>query len=173
MRTPSRRKAEPFSRLLSRSEWQKIAERRLKFRLKQARMHAPLRKAVAMARSGGWTASVKLVGNTRMRALNRAYRKKDRPTDVLSFPAPEPFRGNGFLGDLVICLPVLKRQARQVGHSERVELDVLLVHGLLHLLGFDHENGETQAQEMRRWEATLLGRQAARSLIHRNDSGKS
>jgi rRNA maturation RNase YbeY len=98
-----------------------------------------------------------------MRALNKRYRRKDRPTDVLSFPSPRDFRSrSGYLGDLAICVPVLRRQAREQGHAETRELRVLLVHGLLHLLGFDHEKGPRQAREMGRWEAVLLGRGATR-----------
>ncbi len=70
-----------------------------------------------------------------MRRLNREWRKKDKPTDVLSFPSGE----RGFLGDLVIDVPYAARQARSRGHSLERELQILLVHGVLHLLGFDHE----------------------------------
>ena len=62
----------------------------------------------------------------------------------------------GQLGEVVICLPVLKRQARERGHSEVAELEILLVHGALHLLGFDHELGPKQAAAMARWEGKLL-----------------
>jgi probable rRNA maturation factor len=92
-----------------------------------------------------------------MARLNSRYRGKPRPTDVLSFPAPEPIRSlQGALGELVICLPVLTRQAREQGHRAELELWVLLAHGLLHLLGMDHEKGGKQAAEMARWEKKLL-----------------
>jgi probable rRNA maturation factor len=107
-----------------------------------------------------------------MTALNRRYRGKAYPTDVLSFSAPEPFRRAGHLGDLVICLPTLKRQAREQCHAPERELQVLLVHGVLHLLGFDHELGPKQAALMQRWEARLLDRPAS-GLIARSKDGKS
>ena len=103
-----------------------------------------------------WVTTVRMVSMKQMIQLNTAYRKKTGPTDILSFEAPEPFRSTGMIGELVICLPVLKRQARELGHSCQVELDVLLVHGVLHLLGMDHELGPRQAAEMARWEGKIL-----------------
>ena len=82
--------------------------------------------------------SVLFCGDRRMRSLNRLWRKKDRPTDVLSFPSGEA----GFLGDLVIDVTYAARQARARGHSLSRELQILLAHGLLHLLGHDHETDD-------------------------------
>ena len=89
--------------------------------------------------------SVLFCGDARMRALNRRYRRKDRPTDVLAFPAGR----NGFLGDVVISVPYASRQARRRGEPASREIDRLLVHGLLHLCGYDHEidSGEMDALE--------------------------
>jgi probable rRNA maturation factor len=82
--------------------------------------------------------TVALVPDARVRALNRQYRKKDKATDVLSFPADE----RGHLGDVVIAAGVARRQARDAGHSFPTELRVLALHGLLHLLGYDHERDD-------------------------------
>jgi probable rRNA maturation factor len=99
---------------------------------------------------------IALVSDRRIRSLNRTYRRKDYATDVLSFPAfaradtrrasPEPF-----LGEIVIARGVARRQAREARHSELTELRVLALHGLLHLLGYDHErdNGEMRRAERR------------------------
>jgi len=90
--------------------------------------------------------TVAVVPDTRVRALNRDYRGKDRATDVLSFPSGLRGSGSGlqapdaFLGDIVIARGVARRQARDAGHSERTEWRVLALHGLLHLLGYDHES---------------------------------
>jgi probable rRNA maturation factor len=88
------------------------------------------------------TVSIALVSDARIRALNRTYRHKDYATDVLSFSTnlenPENPE-NPFLGDIVIARGVAKRQARDARHSERDELRILALHGLLHLLGYDHE----------------------------------
>jgi probable rRNA maturation factor len=78
--------------------------------------------------------SVALVSDRRMRALNRQFRGKDKATDVLSFPSEKPF-----LGDVVIATGVATKQAREAGHSLTTEVRVLALHGLLHLLGYDHE----------------------------------
>ena len=79
--------------------------------------------------------------------LNRRFRAVDRPTDVLSFPSDEP----GHLGDVVMALGMARRQARGAGHSIGTEVRVLALHGLLHLLGYDHErdNGRMARVERR------------------------
>jgi probable rRNA maturation factor len=92
--------------------------------------------------------SVAVVSDRRMRALNRQFRGKDAATDVLSFPSDE----RGFLGDIVIAAGVAKSQAREAGHSIQTELRVLALHGLLHLLGYDHEADDGK---MARVEARL------------------
>jgi probable rRNA maturation factor len=101
--------------------------------------------SVAPARARG-TVTVALVPDARVRALNRRYRRKDRPTDVLSFPADEP----GELGDVVISLGVARRQAGTAGHALGTELRVLALHGLLHLLGYDHERDDGQMARLER-----------------------
>jgi probable rRNA maturation factor len=103
-------------------------------------------RRVAPARTRG-VVSVALVSDVRVRALNRTYRRQDYPTDVLSFPAssdPQPLTPNPFpfLGDIVIARGVARRQARAAGHAEGTELRILALHGLLHLLGYDHEQDD-------------------------------
>lgn len=86
--------------------------------------------------------SLTLVDNAEIHRLNREFRQVDRPTDVLSFPqygAGEPIMPASSLGDVVISLPKMAEQAAAFGHSQRRELCFLFVHGLLHLLGYDHE----------------------------------
>jgi probable rRNA maturation factor len=109
---------------------------------------------------GGTELSVSLVTDVAIRRLNRAWRGKDRPTDVLSFsvgtlpggaPGPKP------LGDVVISLDTAARRARAEGLKTADELDRYLAHGLLHLLGHDHHR-RTDAQRMARAEAALLGK---------------
>lgn len=103
--------------------------------------------AVAPARARG-VVSIALVSDARVRALNRQYRGKDAATDVLSFPAgpgdlPRSARHLPvFLGDIVIATGVARRQARAAGHDDTTELRVLALHGLLHLLGYDHEQDD-------------------------------
>lgn len=139
-----------------------------------------------------WAVDCRVVGDAEMIRLNKTYRNQAKVTDVLSFSSGEPFFGQGFLGTLVICDSVLEKQAKEEGHSARDELRVLLVHGILHLLGFDHERGPKDAEIMRRYEALLLKKvarpvalaeskvkkqkkarkAAARGLIERARSGK-
>jgi rRNA maturation RNase YbeY len=130
--------------------------------------------------------SVLLVSDRRMRSLNRRYRKKDRATDVLAFPLHKKspltltlsLQGRGkenissppsgertkvrglkppmLLGDVVISMQTAKRQAKEFGHSLRDEIERLLVHGILHLLGYDHERNVRAAAVMARKERTIL-----------------
>jgi probable rRNA maturation factor len=96
--------------------------------------------------------SVLLTGDERIRALNLQFRGMDKPTDVLSFPPlPEtPKRGLG--GDLAISLDTASAQAAEHGHTLQVEVKILILHGLLHLAGYDHECDRGQ---MRRRESFL------------------
>lgn len=86
--------------------------------------------------------SIIFVGEDEIHNINRTYRKVDRITDVISFAFEDndDFMYNGIrmLGDIYICIPQMKRQAEEYGHSEKRELSFLAVHGLLHLLGYDH-----------------------------------
>jgi probable rRNA maturation factor len=85
--------------------------------------------------------SILLCGDGRMRTLNRTWRRIDRATDVLSFLSPKE-SSSSFLGDLVIDAPYAARQARRRGHPVAREVQILLAHGLLHLLGYDHETDD-------------------------------
>jgi probable rRNA maturation factor len=104
-----------------------------------------------------------------VRTLNAKWRGIDRSTDVLSFPQDDPI----ILGDLVLSLPTAIRQARERGWSLRTELRVLLVHGFLHLLGYDHETGATDFAEMAAAERKLLDRLAwdGSGLVEQADEG--
>jgi probable rRNA maturation factor len=97
-----------------------------------------LSKLGAKSRLPSPSLSILLCGDARMRSLNRRWRRLDRPTDVLSFPSGERLT----LGDLVIDVPYARRQARLHGHATARELQILLAHGLLHLLGYDHETDD-------------------------------
>ena len=97
------------------------------------------------------------VGDQRMRGFNRQYRGKDRTTDVLAFAMREgPHSSEILLGDVVIAVPTATRQAKQGHRSLDEELTVLLVHGVLHLCGYDHERSEKEARRMHRRERMIL-----------------
>lgn len=103
--------------------------------------------------------SIALVDDEEMERLNRQYRGIEGPTDVLSFgcddPCPTPGDEPITLGDVVIAPAVAERQAAELGHTVERELDVLLVHGILHLLGYDHE-ADDDAGAMAARESALL-----------------
>jgi probable rRNA maturation factor len=90
--------------------------------------------------SGVLVLSIRVVGAARSRSLNARYRSKDKATNVLSFEGPGPVPdGANYLGELVICAGVVAREARAQGKSREAHWAHMTVHGVLHLLGFDHE----------------------------------
>lgn len=106
---------------------------------------------------GGRELSVALVSDREMRVLNRRYRRRNRATDVLAFPAdvPESWPAHELLGDVVISVDTARAQAAAAGIPLAHEAEKLLVHGLLHLLGYDHERSASAAARMRREEESL------------------
>ena len=114
-----------------------------------------LEAVVAALAPAARSLGVKLSGDRAMRTLNRERRGKDKTTDVLSFPGGETPEGY-HLGDIVISLPQARRQAEAAGHTLGRELRVLLLHGLLHCLDYDHETDEGEMERLekrlrRRW----------------------
>ena len=123
--------------------------------------------------------SLAVVGDGRIRKLNKIYRGRNRVTDVLAFGDKSvlPYLAKAFprlkkgqdvkfvnppdgikrLGEVIICYPRAKKQARRLGHSLEKELTVLVIHGILHLLGYDHEKDEQEASEMKAMEEKILG----------------
>ena len=146
--------------------------------------------SIAPAQASGEVA-IALVPDARIRGFNRQYRGKDSATDVLSFPSQGPAKAgshkrptrvpSGFsrtdtLGDIVIATGVARRQAKEAGHSYQTELRVLALHGLLHLLGYDHDRRDDRGR-MARVE-TRLRRLGALHLglierAHRPRSGQA
>jgi probable rRNA maturation factor len=122
------------------------------------RLMARWAHAALGARGAGCEMALQVVSASRMRMLNRRYRGKDKPTNVLSFPAlPAPGVRPRPLGDVLICPAVLRREARTQGKSERAHWAHLVVHGTLHLVGYDHE-GDFDAARMERREVAILKR---------------
>ena len=121
--------------------------------------------------------SFSFVSAKRMREINLKFRKKDKPTDVLSFPALDlkgaargvpvirakdwPLDrsedGAVFIGDIIICKSIAKKQGREYGHGEEREIEYLFIHGLLHLFGFDHKD-DGDKKVMREYEEKILGK---------------
>lgn len=119
--------------------------------------------AAALGRRGdGREIAVRVVGKDESRELNRQWRGKDKPTNVLSFPAPEQSK-RGLptdtfmpLGDLVICAEVVRREAQRDGKPVAAHWAHMVVHGALHLAGYDHETGERERMRMERREIAVL-----------------
>jgi len=97
--------------------------------------------------------SIALVGQGRIRELNKKYRKKNRTTDVLAFPDKE--KGSG---EIVICLREVRKNAKKFGFVFEKEIARVLIHGTLHLLGYDHEKSKLEAEKMRRKEEDYLSK---------------
>jgi probable rRNA maturation factor len=122
--------------------------------------------------------SLAIVGNGRMKRLNKMYRGKNRVTDVLAFGDKsvlpylakafprlkkgedikfvEPPDGVKRLGEIVICYPQAKKQAKRLGHPLEKELTILLIHGILHLVGYEHERGGKEEKEMQEMEEQIF-----------------
>ncbi len=100
--------------------------------------------------------TVLLTTDTAIRRLNRQFRGKNKTTDVLSFPASHEVCDE-VAGDLAVSVPTALRQAHQQGHALAIEIKVLILHGLLHLAGYDHETDEGQMARRERLLRTRLG----------------
>nr|WP_207161099.1 rRNA maturation RNase YbeY [Halorhodospira halophila] len=111
------------------------------------------------AHGRGGELTVRIVDEDESRALNRDYRGRDKPTNVLSFPCELPpglpAEAAQILGDLVVCAPVVAREAAEQGKPEADHWAHMLVHGALHLLGYDHED-PAQAERMEAEERRIL-----------------
>ena len=123
----------------------------------QARLDRQARVILSDVGEASAELGILFVGDQRMRSLNHQYRGKDRTTDVLAFALREaPHASSTVLGDVVIAVPTAVRQAKEGQRSLDEELTVLLVHGILHLCGYDHERSEKEARRMQRRERMIL-----------------
>jgi probable rRNA maturation factor len=141
-----------------------IENRQRRIKVSQQRIGNLLRKALRLLRLHEAELSVLLVNDRRMRILNRQYRGIDRTTDVLSFPQMTKAQSSKLkaqsclLGDIVINLHKAERQAAEYGLPLNEELKRLLIHGLLHLTGYDHEKGRYAERKMKDKTRYLLAR---------------
>jgi probable rRNA maturation factor len=102
--------------------------------------------------------SILVTGDDQIHALNRQYLNRDNPTNVLAFPMTDDPDGieTGMLGDIVISVDTAKREATEMGIKFHERIYELLIHGLLHLMGYDHEISETEEKIMQKEEKRLL-----------------
>ena len=136
-----------------------ILNRQRRYPVDAQRLSGIADATVADAGHPGREVSVTITNDRRLHELNLRYRGKNRPTDVLSFPYDEP---DGPIGDVVISVDRALAQAAEKGHDLERELDILVLHGSLHVCGYDHE---TDNGEMDRIERRLR-----RRLLARNES---
>jgi probable rRNA maturation factor len=129
----------------------------------QGQLHIPPARSLARFLAEAQTAvrlrgqvTVLLTSDVAIRKLNRQFRGKNKPTDVLSFPA-DPLVQSEQKGDLAISVPTARRQAVEQGHSLAIEIKVLILHGLLHLAGYDHETDQGQMARRERLLRRRLG----------------
>jgi probable rRNA maturation factor len=109
---------------------------------------------------------IALVGNAEIRKLNAQFRKKDYPTDVLSFPAGDELpTGGQLLGDVVISVEKAKEQAKESRRTLNEEMVILLIHGIVHLLGYDHERSPKDARIMDRLEKKIYRALCDRGIL--------
>jgi len=116
------------------------------FRFKKKDLLRAVRRVAAQLAIRG-DVTIKIAADDEVRELNKKYRRRDRVTDVLSFSSKETLPDGFYAGDILICWSQAKKQARENGHSLQKEFLLLMIHGLLHLHGLDHEmdNGEMLA----------------------------
>ncbi|MFN7065239.1 MAG: rRNA maturation RNase YbeY [Aquificaceae bacterium] len=116
-----------------------------------------LEKLLSIQGLEGVELSVYLTSDQVIKDLNKNYRGKDKPTDVLSFELSEPIGQYLLLGEIVLSVDTARRQARELGHSLEEEIKRLLVHGFVHLLGYDHELGEEEERIFKQVEGAFMG----------------
>jgi len=132
--------------------------------MRSARVRAMAASMLGELGRPGAELSVLLVDDPRIQELNRSWRDIDRPTDVLSFPMQEGDFGSvnpSMLGDIVISVPTASKQAKEAGRTLEQEVGMLLAHGLLHLLGYDHDTRAKEKVMVRETERLMAAASAA------------
>jgi probable rRNA maturation factor len=136
-----------------------IINRQRKHPLNRKRVLSLIERLADRYGLGDADVAVVFVGTRAIRTLNRTYRKKDEPTDVLSFPVGRRGPDGRFaLGDIVVSVPIAARQAKARGHALGREIEILVLHGFLHLAGFGH--GARPSSEERSLRRLLFGEHA-------------
>jgi len=143
------------------------------------RIHAPIRESVLRHAAEAVLAHLKvdapveatlvITDDAQVRGLNRQFRGIDAPTDILSFPAEEHSpglpTGTRYLGDMILAFPYAVEQARREGHPLDDSLSLLVVHSLLHLLGYNHDSAKSRAEMWRIQDAVLMNLGISPALV--------
>ena len=124
-----------------------ILNRQKKFRIDLGRFERLLKKLVRHYGLNRPEIALSFVDDPEIRELNRKFRRRDKPTDVLSFPLNEKASdGRFYLGDIIIAVPTASAQATELSHGLERELEYLAIHGFLHLLGYEHGQGHEEEE---------------------------
>ena len=132
----------------------KLKKRKIKKRI----LEKWAKEALSFLDLKGVELSIYITDDLEIQELNKVYRGKDGPTDVLSFPLNEIFNGYKILGDIVISQDTAERQAKELGHTLEEEVRRLLVHGIIHLLGYDHEKSSEEEKKFYSLERYVLSK---------------
>jgi probable rRNA maturation factor len=145
--------------IISRRKWARVDAHALQRFADHVQRTAPLDRKLK------GEVNILLTGDAEMQELNQQFRRKDKPTDVLSFPATM----EGLAGELAISVPIAVANGRAFGHEPMDELKILVLHGMLHLAGYDHEVDTGQMERLEKKLRTQLG--LTDSLIQRTMAG--
>ena len=132
-----------------------VRNRQRKYRINQRNVKKDANTILSLCGVDNIELSILIVNNRSIRELNKKYRGMDKPTDVLAFPMGGHSK---LLGDIIISMEKTHAQAAERGHSPEQEFKILLTHGILHLLGYDHEISRSEAQRMKRKEKIILSK---------------
>jgi len=129
-----------------------VINRQRRFAVDKDRIGALAREVLRQVGREAPDVSIIFVNDKRIRQLNRDYRKKDKPTDVLSFSyeSSDSRETGNYLGDVIISTETASRYASELGLSFKQEIEILIIHGLLHLCGYDHETDQGEMQRLER-----------------------
>ncbi len=136
-----------------------IQNKQKKYRMNRKKVLQWIRHILLLQKYEDGEVGLVFVNNRQIQIYNRDYRHKDRPTDVLAFPMLEGIGGElhpQFLGDVMVSLEMVAKEARLFGRSQAQQLLILLIHGVLHLIGYDHERSPREARRMSRREKYIF-----------------
>ena len=139
----------------------RIRNQQKKIRIRQEWIKGVVKEILKDLGYQKWETSILLVDDRQIKVINKKYLHRNRPTDVISFSQIEGEFGHintRLLGDVVISVETARRQAKEASTTLQYEIAFLLIHGILHLLGYDHESSAEKAREMKVKEKELLGK---------------
>jgi len=150
-------------------KWNLDAQRRIRKLLELTQNISPFMERGPQ--DNEWELGLAFLSEAEMTDVYFKHKGEKRATDVLSFPSVDFHFNQGLLGEILICMPVLKQQAKERGITDEMEMMILVTHGFLHLLGFDHEKSKKEAKFMAELESALLSAIVPKSWV-KDSKGK-